>query len=149
MELEQASRSLKASDLSAALDGYVRALGLALQLGPALTEQVLISALGTARGFAEQPDPDGLSALGPALVDLVDQVRRAGALPRTPIMEAWATVASDLGALIGQVGLALTIAPDHRNGMIENARAHASLLDDVTGQIFALTAWIDQIFSIG
>jgi hypothetical protein len=145
-ELEQAADALKADDLDTALDEYVRALGLALQLGPALTEQVLIAALDAAKGFAGQPHADGLSALGPALVDLVTQVRRAGALPPTQIMEAWAAVASDLGALIGQVGLALTIAPDHREGMIKNARTRAVLLDDATSNLFALTSWLDQLY---
>lgn len=145
-ELEQANGAVKTQDLDAALDGYIRALGLALQLGPALTEKVLFAALDTARGFADLPDPGGLSALGPALVDLVRQVRQAGALPPTPIMDAWATVASDLGALIGQVGLALTIAPDNRESLIENARTHALLLDEATGNLFALTSWIDGLY---
>jgi hypothetical protein len=144
-ELEEASSAVEAQDLDAALDGYVHALGLALQLGPALTEQALVAAFDTARGFAEQPHPEGLSALGPALVDLVRQVRSASALPPTPIMEAWATVASDLGSLIGQVGLVLTLAPDHRAGLIENARSRALLLDQATGELFALTSWIDQL----
>jgi hypothetical protein len=144
-ELEQARNAVETRDLDAALDGYVHALGLALQLGPALTEQVLIAALDTARAFAEQGYADGLAALGPALVDLVRQVRRAGVLPPTPIMDAWATVASDVGSLIGQVGLALTIAPDHREGLIRNARTRAFLLDEATGKLFALAAWIDQI----
>ena len=144
-ELEEASNAVEARDLDAALDGYVHALGLALQLGPALTEKVLSAALDAAKRWADQPDPRGLSALGPALVDLVRQVRRAGALPPTPIMDAWATVASDLGALIGQVGLALTIAPDSRSGLLENARTHALLLDEATGHLFALTLWIDQL----
>jgi hypothetical protein len=144
-ELEGASSAVEARDLDAALDGYVRALGLALQLGPALTEKVLVAALDTARRLADQPDPRGLSALGPTLVDLVRQVRQAGALPPTPIMDAWATVTSDLGALIGQVGLALTIDPDSRSGLLENARTHALLLDEATGHLFALTSWIDQL----
>lgn len=144
-ELEGAGSAVEARDLDAALDGYVHALGLALQLGPALTERVLFAALDTAKRWADQPDQKALSALGPALVDLVRQVRRAGALPPTPIMDAWATIASDLGALIGQVGLALMIAPDNRSGLLENARTHALLLDEATGHLFALTLWIDQL----
>lgn len=144
-ELEQARNGVEAQDLDAVLDGFVHALGLALQLGPALTEQVLVAALETAKEFAEQPHPEGLSALGPALVDLVRQVRGASALPSTPIMDAWATVASDIGSLIGQVGLVVTLAPEHRAGLIENARRHAYLLDEVTGKLFDLTPWIDQL----
>lgn len=144
-ELEQASSALSLDDVGTALDGYVRALGLALQLGPALTERVLASVLDAAQELAVRQDTAGLAALGPALVDLVAQVRRAGALPPTSIMEAWASVASDLGALIGQVGLALAIAPDHREGMIKNARTRAALLDDATGKLFALTPWLDQL----
>lgn len=144
-ELEQASDALHVDDLGTALDGYVRALGLALQLGPALIERVLVAVLDAAQELAGWKHAEGLSALGPALVDLVAQVRRAGALPPTSVMDAWATVASDLGALIGQVGLALAITPDHREEMMENARARAALLDDATGKLFALTRWLDQV----
>jgi hypothetical protein len=144
-ELEQARNGVEAQDLDAVLDGFVHALGLALQLGPALTEQVLVAALDTAREYAKEPYPEGLSALGPVLVDLVRQVRGASALPSTPIMDAWATVTSDIGSLIGQVGLVLALAPEHRAGLIGNARSHALLLDEVTGELFALTPWIDQL----
>lgn len=144
-ELAQAEISLQTSDLNAALDGYVRALGMALQLGPAPTEQVLTTILEAARGMARQQDAAALSALGPTLVDLVAQVRQAGALPQTPIMDAWATIASDLGTLVGQVGLALTIVPGRRVGMLNNARTCAALLDEATGALFALNDLIDQI----
>jgi hypothetical protein len=61
-------------------------------------------------------------------------------------MEAWAMVAADVGALIGQVGLALMIAPDHRAEMMQNARTRAALLDEATGNLFALASWLDQVY---
>jgi hypothetical protein len=60
-------------------------------------------------------------------------------------MEAWATIATDLGALIGQIGIALSISPDHRSDLLDNTRTRAQLLDDATGNLFALTAWIDEL----
>lgn len=144
-ELTRASEALHNGSMDAILDGYVCALGLALQLGPAPTERVLTNILDTARQLAHRHDAPGLSALGPALVALVNQVREAGALPSTTIMQAWATVTADLGTLIGQVGLALTIAPDRRESMINNARTRAALLDDATNNLFALVAWLDEI----
>jgi hypothetical protein len=144
-DLARAHEALQLARLDSALDGYTRALGLALQLGPAPTEQVLIAALDAARQLARQQDADGLSSLGPALVDLVAQVRVAGVLPPTTIMEAWATVASDLGMLIGQVGLALAMPSNHGQAMLANARRRALLLEDATGNLFALTAWLDQV----
>lgn len=144
-ELTRAKEALHSGSMDAFLDGYVRALGLALQLGPAPIERVLTDIIDTARQLARQHDAPGLSALGPALVALVNQVCEAGALPSTTIMQAWATVTADLGTLIGQVGLALTIAPGRREGMINNARTHAALLDDATGNLFALAAWLDEI----
>ena len=60
-------------------------------------------------------------------------------------MEAWATVAADLGTLIGQVGLALALPAERRTGMLDNARTRASLLDDATQSLFALTAWLDRL----
>ncbi len=143
--LEQASEVLQSGDLNAALDAYVPALGLALQLGPAPSEKVLLAVMDGARKLAHRQDADGLSALGPTLVDLVTQVREAGALPATRVMEAWATVASEMGALIGQVGLALAVAPDHSADMMGNAHARATLLDDATGGLFALAAWLEQL----
>jgi hypothetical protein len=144
-ELARAGDALQIRHLDLALDGYVRALGLALQLGPAPTGQVLFAALDATRQLVHRQDADGLSTLGPALVALVDQVRAAGVLPSTAIMEAWAMVASDLGMLIGQVGLALAISPDHRQGMMDSARSRAVLLDNATGNLFALTDWLDQV----
>lgn len=145
-ELEKARDALHVGDLEAALDGYVHALGLALQLGPVPTEQVLGAILSAAQKLADQYNAHGLAALGPALVELVTRVRRAGALPPTSIMEAWAMVAADVGALIGQVGLALMIAPDHRAEMMQNARTRAALLDEATGNLFALASWLDQVY---
>lgn len=144
-ELAHAEQSWRAGQQAAALDSYVRALGLALQLGPAPTEQALRAILQTARQAADRGDARGLAALGPSLVHLVSQVDEVGALPATPIMEAWATVAADVGTLIGQVGLALALPPDRRAGMFENARSRAILLDGATGQLFSLAAWLDGI----
>jgi hypothetical protein len=144
-ELILASEALHSQNLDTASDHYVRALGLGLQLGPAPTEQALTVILQTAQKLAQWQDARGLSLLGPALIDLVAQVQEAGALPPTMIMEAWATIAADLGTLIGQIGLALTIPSDHRKAMLENARTRAVLLDDATGNLFALTAWVDEL----
>jgi hypothetical protein len=144
-ELERASDALRIDDLGTAFDGYVRALGLALQLGPALTERVLAAVLDAAQELAGWKHGEALSTLGPAMVELVGQVHVAGALPPTSVMEAWATIASNLGALIGQVGLVLAMLPAHREGMLKNARTHAVLLDDATGELFALTHWLDQL----
>jgi hypothetical protein len=60
-------------------------------------------------------------------------------------MEAWATIASDMGTIIGQVGVALAIESDRREGMMANARIRAAALDEATGTRFAMAAWIDQI----
>lgn len=144
-ELAQASEALCAGDLDAALDHYIRALGLALQLGPAPTEDVLVKVLEIAHDFAGQQDASSLSALGPALVGLVDQVREAGVLPPTAIMGAWAAVAADLGALLGQLALALSLPPDHRDDLLDAARAYAVFLDDATHELFSLTPWLDRI----
>ena len=144
-ELETAQDAIRIGDLDSALDRYIRALGLALQLGPVSTEKVLGAILGTAQKLTDQAHADGLAALGPALVDLVTQVRGAGVLPPTSVMDAWATVTSDLGALVGQVGLALMIAPARRVGMMQNARTRAALLDDATGNLFALALWLDRV----
>lgn len=142
-ELDRAHLALLAGDLDPALDGYVRALGLALQLGPAPAEQALAAILAGARILAQGGQAEGLSRLGPAVVGLVDQVRDADALPATGVMDAWATVASDLGAFLGQVGVALAIPTERRAGMIHNLRAHAALLDEATGKLFGLVAWLD------
>ena len=143
-ELAQAGRAIQANELDTALDGYARALGLALQLGPAPTEQVLRAVLQAADKLASQRDADGLSALGPTVVELVTQVRHAGVLPTTEPMEAWSEVTAEVGTLIGQVGLVLALAPDHREGMLDNAHARAALLDDATGALFALSDWLDS-----
>ena len=134
-----------APDLDALLNAYYRALGLALQLGPAPTEKVLIETLVTARELAHRENAAALSALGPALVDLVDRVRRSGSLPPTPIMDAWATVAADLGVLVGQVGLALALPAERRSGMMDHARTRSLLLDEATGGVLGLAEWIDQL----
>jgi hypothetical protein len=134
-ELSCAGERLQTGDLGPALDAY----------SWALTEKVLLATLDAACGLACSLDTEGLSALGPVLVNLVTQVRDAGVLPCTAVMDAWASVATDLGALIGQVGLALAIHPDHRLGMMDNAHIRAALLDDATGGLFNLANWMDQI----
>ena len=144
-ELTQASKRLQAGSLGAALDGYTRALGLGLQLGPTPTQEALAAILHTARTLGSKRDARGLSALGPALVTLVDQVRDARVLPATAVMEAWAIVATDVATLIGQLGVALELAPDRRGGMLDNLRIRATLLDNATDGRFALAAWIDDL----
>ena len=143
--LQRTQFALCNSDLEAALDELVSALGLALQLGPAATEMVLAEAVAAAREMARQRDAIALSALGPALVGLSHQVREAGVLPETAVMEAWAVVVSGLGALIGELGLVLHMACDHRSGMIANASIRAASLDDATGGLFELGDWLDEI----
>jgi hypothetical protein len=158
-ELLQATQALEAANLDATLDGYVRALGLSLQVGPAAAERVLVTVLQASRQLALRQDgvvcrrcppvdaPAFFSALGPEVVQLVKDVRDAGALPDTPVMAAWATLASEVGTLIGQFGLALSIPPSQRAGTLDNARTRAALLDDATDNCFALTAWLDEITS--
>lgn len=144
-EIDLATAASRAQDLDGVLDASARGLGLALQLGPAATEKVLSAVLRTAREVACLGDADGLSALGPVLVDLVTRVREAGALPPTAVMEAWATVALELGALIGQVGLVLAMAPDCRETVMHSVRSHAALLDKATHGLFSLEAWLDRV----
>lgn len=144
-ELERARQNLQGDRLELALDGYVRALGLGLQLGPAATEAVLAGVAETARGLADRQDGEALSALGPALIELVDSVVDSGVLPDTPVMRAWAAFAADFSALVGQVGLALSIPPHHRIAMLENARVRALTLDASTTQLLALAEWIDGL----
>ena len=144
-QILEVQSALESSDLESALDSLVSALGLALQLGPAASELVLSEVVAVARELARKDDAGALSSLGPALVGLIQQVRVAGALPPTSVMHAWAELASDLGALIGQVGLALTVGGSHRAGMMNNARMRAALLDDATGDLFALGGWLDWL----
>ncbi len=59
-------------------------------------------------------------------------------------MNSWATVATEIGTLIGQVGLALAIPPERRSKMMANIHARALLLDDVTGGRFTLGAWLSS-----
>jgi hypothetical protein len=147
VELNQASETLHAGKLDAAFDGYVRALGLALQLGPAPTEQALTAILQAGRTLVQRQQAKGLSTLGPAVVDLVNQVRRADVLPHTAVMAAWATISADLGSLIGQAGLAQELPHDHRAGMARSARARAMALDDATGALFDLAGWLEDILT--
>ena len=83
--LDRASERLRIGDLEPALGAYARALGLALQLGPAPTEKVLLATLDAAHRLARRQNAEGLSALGPTLVGLVSQVRDTGALPPTAV----------------------------------------------------------------
>jgi hypothetical protein len=144
VELDRAQAALDAHDLEPAFDGYIRALGVALQLGPAPTEQVLVAILQATHELALDQDADALSTLGPALVGLATQVRQAGALPRTSVMEAWATVTEGLGALTGQLGLAMALPRDRRTSMMSHARTHATRLDDATAGLFGLVDWLDE-----
>jgi hypothetical protein len=147
-ELARTGVSLGQNDLDGALDAYVCALGLALQLGPAPLQRVLAAVLKAAHQLALQGDADALSTMGPALVGLVSQVREANALPNTAPMEAWATVASGLGVLIGQLGLALTLPIEHGSQAWQGVRAHAAMLDDATASLFGLASWIDRVCGI-
>jgi hypothetical protein len=79
------------------------------------------------------------------LVALTDQVREASALPGTAVMDAWTGVASGLGALFGELGLVLAIAPVIRSGMMTNAAIRARLLDGATGNRFELGDWLDEL----
>lgn len=140
-EITDASQAIQARQPDAALDGYVHSLGLALQLGPGPTEQVLVAVLSGVRSLICNGDAEGLSAWGPALVELVARVRAIGALPPTAIMEAWASVASDLATILGQIGLASSLPPDRRPNLLNQARARLVLLDDATHGHFDLLDW--------
>lgn len=144
-ELAAAQAAVAGGSLDAALDGHVRVLGLGLQLGPTLAEAVLRAVLDDAHLLLPRHGPEALAALGPALVDVVDRVRESDALPDSPVMEAWADVATDLAAMIGQVGLALTLPPERRSALLDSARRRAALLDDATGGLFALPAWLQAL----
>jgi hypothetical protein len=144
-ELAAAGQAVQDGALDNAFDGYVRALGLALQLGPVPTGEALAAILRAAHSLVQGEKEQGLSSLGPAVVNLVGQVREAGALPRSEAMDAWATVASETGTLIGQLGLALEIAADHRGDMVQNLRARAAALDDATGSLFDLAGWVEEL----
>jgi hypothetical protein len=144
-ELAEASRAFQAADPQSAVAASACALGLALQLGPGPTEQVLLSILEEAQTLARRREAAALAALGPAMVELVTQVQEAGVLPSSAAMHAWASVVRELGALVGQVGLALTIAPEGRSGMIASARARAEQLDEVTRALFDLRGWLESM----
>lgn len=143
-ELQAAALAFQAAELDAACDASVRALGLALQLGPAAAENVLRTILDGARDMARREDATGLATLGPALAGLVDQVRAAGALPANPIMEAWAAVGSEVGAMLGQWGIALSLPAEQRHGLLGQLRARAALLDAATNSLFRLASWPDD-----
>jgi hypothetical protein len=144
-ELTAAGQDLSLARLESGLDRYCRALGLALQLGPAPTERVLAAVLASARELALSGNGEALSALGPAVVDLVDKVCAADALPATSVMEAWATISAGVGALLGQVGLALLLPTGRGGSMMGLARGRARLLDDATVERFGLVTWLDGI----
>ncbi len=140
--LAQAVEALARGEMEAGLDGYVRALGLALQLGPAAVEMALAAILAGADHLVRQGDADGLCALGPAVAGAVAQVQEAGVLPATPAMAAWAAVTGEVGALLGQVGLALALPAERRAGMWRQVRDRADLLDEATGGLFGLNEWL-------
>jgi hypothetical protein len=144
-ELDQANQELASGRLDSGLDRCTLGLGLALQLGPAPLEHALAAILASARALALSGDADALSALGPAVIDLVEQVRSAGALPPTEVMAAWATVAADLGALLGHLGLALSIPATRRRAVLTIVRGRARLLDEATGELFQLARLLDGI----
>jgi hypothetical protein len=147
--LLEARRAISRGELDPALGRFVTALGLALQLGPAAIQHVLVEVMGAAREMARDQDAEALSALGPALVGSVVQVHEADALPPTAVMRAWAELASALGVLIGQLGLALTLPAEHRAGMVKNARTRAAVLDDSTDSLFALAEWVEEAATDG
>jgi hypothetical protein len=144
-ELAAARAAAAGGSLDETMDGYVRALGLALQLGPALTERVLRAVLDDTGILLRRHGPGALAALGPALVDIVDRVEESDSLPETPVMEAWAGVASDLAATIGQLGLALALPPGRRDAVLDTARRRIALLDDATAGLFALPGWLEAL----
>ncbi len=142
-ESSDAGDAWRAGAYDSAIDGYARALGLALQLGPASAEQVLAAIVDTTRELDSRDEGRALAILGPALVDLVLQVRRAGVLPDSTVMEAWAELSHDLGALIGQTGLAYSLPPERRRGITASARTRAALLDDASNGTLGLRGWLD------
>jgi hypothetical protein len=147
-ELARVAQALDAGDVEATLDACISALGLALQLSPDATEQVLRVILDAGRTLVASGQSEALSTLGPALVTLADQVRASGVLPVTAAMDAWTTVVSGLGALIGQIGLALAIPASHRAGMWAAASAHAAILDYTTNGLLTLTPWLDTLSNV-
>jgi hypothetical protein len=144
-EIANAIQAIQNQHLDAALGCYVRSLGLALQLGPGPTEQVVIAVLSGAQTLVRNNEAESLSALGPALVELVAMVRQASALPPTPIMQAWATVASELAAILGQIGLATSLPTDRRAGLLDLAQARIVLLDSATNGLFDLRNWWHEL----
>ena len=83
--------------------------------------------------------------MGPALIGLVADIRNAGALAPGRSMVAWANVAEEVGALVGQVGLVLTIEPQGRAGMLAAARRRAERLDEATLDLFDLVGWLESM----
>jgi hypothetical protein len=144
-ELSLVAQALQAGDPEVVIDGHVRALGLALQLGPVPAQEIITALLYTVSELARHREGDILAMLGPALVGLVDQINEAGALPSMPGMAAWAAVASDLGSLVGQIGLVLALPPSGRAAMLNLARRRALLLDEATNGILELEAWYQEI----
>jgi hypothetical protein len=142
-ELALAAAAGASGNVDAALDAYVRALGLALQLGPTAAARTLFALLDGAR----EMDPAGLSALGPAVVRLVDQVQEAGALPDNPVMASWARATAYCGTLIGLLGVAGAMPARERQPMVEKVRTSAAGLDEDTENLFDFTAWVDAVVS--
>ena len=60
-ESVESADAWRAGAYDSAVDGYTRALGLALQLGPAPTERVLASILHTTRGLQSSDEAGALA----------------------------------------------------------------------------------------
>jgi hypothetical protein len=101
--------------------------------------------MDAAKKWADAEEPDALSALGPALVALAGQLRESRTEPFAPVMEAWLAVTTELGALVSHVGLAISLPPAQRAGMLNGAHTRAGLLDDATKQLFGLVPWIERL----
>jgi len=65
-ELQEAHHAFHTADLESALDRFVSALGLALQLGPAVIERVLTEVMAAAREMARQQNANSGYDLWPA-----------------------------------------------------------------------------------
>jgi hypothetical protein len=144
-ELARASAAFRAGNQETGLSACTSALGLGLQLGPSPAGQILLSLLEEAHSLALRREAATLSALGPALIRLVADVRNAGALAPDSSMVAWANVAEEVGALVGQVGLVLTVEPQGRAGMLAAARRRAERLDEAMRDLFDLVGWLESM----
>lgn len=145
--LERASVALEAGDVSSALDAYISAVGFSLQLGPAAAQGTLGETVTAAKKWARLEEAGALSALGPALVAVADEIMRSETVSASPVMGAWAMVTSEVGALVGQVGLAVGVECAHRASMLRHALPRARLLDEITDHRFEMDLWIQNLFA--